>query len=789
MPSSRATVAEGWLLLLSIVLTCQHACNAGPAAGAAASTRQREQPSRGWVIQKGNSNRRCCGVEDQAAGSRLPELRGGRSGVPPAGGNISTTSRGVEGGDAADPIAIRGNHDLPVTAAATASDSTGSNAHATANVNANAARSNEEEREGEVVEEREERATWLDGDGSGGPPITPPASELVVRGCFLILVFLLPMLSAGLAFLSSWFREKVWYGMLTRSIGLSGTAFIKWGQWSSTRPDMFPEGLCEALSVLHKGAPSHRFAYTKRLVERAFGGRPISEVFEWFESKPMASGSIAQVHKAVLDGKVVAVKVRHPKVKERMSLDFALMKKIAAFADRRPSLKWMNLGPSMEQFSNTMSAQTDLVLEAKHLDLFNANFGGPTWSDCSFPRVVHCVEDVLVETFEEGVVVAEYAKLFGKKPLDGEPGMWEWGCSKLLGGRRRPQQQGPEREKQEDPSLGHFIVTRGSDMWLKMVLSDGLLHADLHPGNILVYAPEDGVSPPRLVLVDAGMVAKLYGHQQRHFIRLLECLGSGDGVAAGLAVLQFSTKQTCVGYEERGAFLADMDAVFKDRCKGYNTGVDVGNILRGILTCVRRHSVRVDVEYATLILNILCLDSMGKVLLPTYNLLDGSQTLLETHKFGRRLVGGFGVKKILPLARAVKWRQDRKFLRRLKRDAASEERKRRKAEQQAAALETANSAQGWPAGRGGDGTSARPAAVATATAAVTAAAAGAGARTDNGTEAPSTLPERTGSASSSSSRSSSTSGSLEGLREEHARVDYPARETPHGADADLDAAY
>jgi len=44
-------------------------------------------------------------------------------------------------------------------------------------------------------------------------------------------------------------------------------------------------------------------------------------------------------------------------VKERMFLDFVLMKKIAAFADRRPSLKWMNLGPSMEQFSDTMSAQ------------------------------------------------------------------------------------------------------------------------------------------------------------------------------------------------------------------------------------------------------------------------------------------------------------------------------------------------------------------------------------------------------------------------------------------------
>ncbi len=40
--------------------------------------------------------------------------------------------------------------------------------------------------------------------------------------------------------------------------------------------------------------------------------------------------------------------------------------------------------------------QTDLVLEAKHLDKFNANFNGKTWTDCVFPRVIHCVEDVLV---------------------------------------------------------------------------------------------------------------------------------------------------------------------------------------------------------------------------------------------------------------------------------------------------------------------------------------------------------------------------------------------------------
>ncbi|CAN0340554.1 unnamed protein product, partial [Hapterophycus canaliculatus] len=57
---------------------------------------------------------------------------------------------------------------------------------------------------------------------------------------------------------------------LTHSIGLCGTAFIKWGQWSSTRPDMFPEKLCESLSVLHKGAPSHKYAYTKVGAARGF---------------------------------------------------------------------------------------------------------------------------------------------------------------------------------------------------------------------------------------------------------------------------------------------------------------------------------------------------------------------------------------------------------------------------------------------------------------------------------------------------------------------------------------
>ncbi|CAM9525132.1 unnamed protein product [Ectocarpus fasciculatus] len=637
MKQATQTTRRGWVLLLLVLTARCQACEAGSAAGATTWRKRGVLNSASYAYANdGGHSSRCCRIDEAAARSVLG-LRGG-SGASVRGSTSNATRGGrLHSGDA--------------------------HLSAGGDVSPDGVKENQEHAGGLV-----EEVKWLDSAESDVQPKTAPAYQLVLRGCFLLLVFLFPLLSAGLAYLSSWFREKVWYRALTYSIGKSGTAFIKWGQWSSTRPDMFPEGLCESLSVLHKGAPSHKLAHTKKLVERAYSGRPISEVFAWFESKPIASGSIAQIHKAVLNGEVVAVKVRHPKVKERMFLDFLLMKKIASFADRNPSLKWMNLGPSMEQFSNTMSAQTDLVLEAKHLEEFNLNFNGEAWSDCGFPTVVHCVEDVLVETFEEGIVVAEYAKLFAKNPRDESVGLWERGLTKLLGRPSRHRENSLDGVK-PDPALGHFIVTRGEDMWLKMVLNDGLLHADLHPGNILVHAPKDGTSAPRLVLVDAGMVAKLYGQQQRHFVRLLECLGSGDGIAAGQAVLQFSTKQTCVGEHEQAAFLAEMDSVFKERCRGYHTNVDVGDILRGVLTCVRRHSVRVDVEYATLILNILCLDGMSKVLLPTYNILDGAQSLLEAHRVGRRFVGGLGVKTILPLARALKWRQDRKFLRKLKRDA------------------------------------------------------------------------------------------------------------------------
>ena len=100
---------------------------------------------------------------------------------------------------------------------------------------------------------------------------------------------------------------------------------------------------------------------------------------------------------------------------------------------------------------------------------------------------------MLLETFEPGELVSTYTidKIVGGS-----------------GGATLP------------PSVARFVVTRGEDLYLKMLLVDNLMHADLHPGNILLHAPCGAA--PTLVLIDAGMVARLRPVESQNFIGFLQ---------------------------------------------------------------------------------------------------------------------------------------------------------------------------------------------------------------------------------------------------------------------------
>jgi hypothetical protein len=219
---------------------------------------------------------------------------------------------------------------------------------------------------------------------------------MAVVGAMLDLLLLLLVGGHWQRGVSAWesgalfLRRRAWK-LLLRGCGLAGAAFIKWGQWAAARRDLFPQDFCDTLAALHDRAPRHSFRRSKVVVERAFGRR-LDELFEHFEREPIASGSIAQIHRATLRHpvgatghrvtpgrhQVVAVKVRHPNVHLHIQQDFKLLRMVSQVAAGVPALRGLSLRETVSQFSHTMTAQADLRVEAVHALRFCNNFSGRT---------------------------------------------------------------------------------------------------------------------------------------------------------------------------------------------------------------------------------------------------------------------------------------------------------------------------------------------------------------------------------------------------------------------------
>ena len=134
-----------------------------------------------------------------------------------------------------------------------------------------------------------------------------------------------------------------------------------------------------------------------------------------------------------------------------------------------------------------------------------------------------------------------------------------------------------------------------------------------------------------ITLVDAGMVAQLTERESSNFIGLLASLGEGNGRDAANFALHFSQDNE-MDEDEREAFCQEMDELFQERCRGYHTNIDVGAVLRGVLGLIRKHHVHIDANYATLVVNALCVESLARNVCPSYNLLDAAKPLLRTYR-------------------------------------------------------------------------------------------------------------------------------------------------------------
>lgn len=508
--------------------------------------------------------------------------------------------------------------------------------------------------------------------------------KTIIRFVELTTIFMPVLLSSPMCWFGKKDRKtgehvrsgaKLWFRYLRWASEVAGASFIKLGQWAASRTDIFPKEMCEELSNLHSNAKPHSLAETKKILGKSFG-MPFEEIFEEFNEKPLGVGAIAQVYLAKLSDKAiqrakkendttvqlsldpsaqehrqfldkvivtepssfitkkqeVAIKVLHPNVEVKINRDLKIMSFFAAVVNAIPTMEWLSLPDEVEQFSILMRLQLDLRIEALNLAKFRHNFKNRL--DIHFPKpfLNFSTRDVLVEEYIEAI------------PL-----------SKML-----------DLKENFGRNVSKEISDKGLDAFLQMLILDNFVHADLHPGNMLVrfyknklYRHEkeykiiktsneeetnritqellalgndhkawcdrlselyDSGYHAEICFLDVGLITELNHTDRVNFIDLFKALSEFNGYLAGeLMVERSRTPETAINKEIFALKVEKLVDRMKQRTFALGN-ISIGDLLDQVLGMVRSHHVRMEGDFITVIVAILLLEGIGRQLDPQLDL-------------------------------------------------------------------------------------------------------------------------------------------------------------------------
>jgi predicted unusual protein kinase regulating ubiquinone biosynthesis (AarF/ABC1/UbiB family) len=257
--------------------------------------------------------------------------------------------------------------------------------------------------------------------------------------------------------------------LLRTALDLRGTV-IKVCQVVATRSDVFPPAFVNELKQLHDAVPPRPFEVVRTVVERELG-KPLGAVFADFDERPLASASLAQVHRARLhDGREVAVKVQYPDLDDLVHTDLANIRRGCAVYERLDPQP-IELMPLLMELTSHLALELDFLREADAADRVRAIFADD-------PSVV--VPRIHREWSTRRVLVMELVD--GIKPTDADA----------------------LRAAGIDPA---DVVQDLMRVYVRMILAAGFFQADPHPGNLFVRRGAAGAR--ELVLIDFGLSKEL----------------------------------------------------------------------------------------------------------------------------------------------------------------------------------------------------------------------------------------------------------------------------------------
>ena len=364
-----------------------------------------------------------------------------------------------------------------------------------------------------------------------------------------------------------------------------GPTFVKLGQILAGRADLFgPEWIAE-FEQLHSHVPAVPLERLRPQLREDLGAEP-EVVFARFDTEPLAAASIAQVHRARLhDGSEVVVKIRRPDIAETIAADLRLLARLAVLAEQ--ALPWLQpYRPQrlVKELARSLQRELDLASECRSAERIAKNLAALPW--IVVPRVhwAYTRERVNVQDFIDGIAGHHLDRL-------------------------RP----PEYDRR-------LLARRGAQAVLKMIVEDGLFHADPHPGNVFYLADN------RIAFIDFGMVGRLAARRRAELLTLLLGLVQRDAQAVADVLLDWTGD---AGEANIDTLETEIEA-FVEQYHGVPLAqLSLSNMLADVTAILREHRLALPSDLALLIKAFITLEGLGRGLDPDFHMAQEALPLLR----------------------------------------------------------------------------------------------------------------------------------------------------------------
>ncbi len=369
-----------------------------------------------------------------------------------------------------------------------------------------------------------------------------------------------------------------------------GPIYVKLGQILSTRRDIVPEDIVNEFAKLQDDVFPFPGAEARKIIEDAYECK-LDEVFLEFDETPLASASVAQVHRATLnDGRDFIIKVLRPGVETLIRKDLSLLQYLAEKAEKYyPKGKALRFTGVVREFEKTLLNELDLQREAANASQLRRNFLGEERYYVPEINWKLTRRNVLAMERVDGISVRDADKL-----------------------------------KEEGVDL-KWLAEFGVEVFFTQVFRDNFFHADMHPGNIFVGAGK-GDNPATVKVIDFGIMCSLTEFDQRYLADNFIAFLNRD--YHRVAALHIES-----GWVPKGTRMDELESAIRTVCEPLldrpMREISFGELLQRLFQIARSFNVEIMPQLIMLQKTIINIEGIGRELYPELDLWKTARPQLE----------------------------------------------------------------------------------------------------------------------------------------------------------------